>query len=273
MQERVAQNLSRIEELRAEAAALEAGSPCLPPPRAPLGLELRAPSVQPAGAGRTSAVAAAPCAAPAQHAWSAERGQAPHGSCWVPAALGSALAAQSIVAVEVEGVPWALFRDAQGQAAAIKDECAHRACPLSLVRAPWSGLLLSARSRAPLGLPCNSGGLCGCAGQGGQRPCAVSLPWCASPPRQCWCLPAGAARIHGASCAGLSSDHAQGGSMKLGAHAWPCHPQHSCRGSAWTRRPLQKLMASSGSCRLALTSRGPDRQGYAGHVHSRLTTR
>ena len=112
-----------------------------------------------------------------------------------------------------------------------------------------------------------------CAGQGSQRPCAVSLPRCASPPRQSWCLPAGAARIGGASCAGLTSGHAQGGSMKLGAHAWPCHPQHSCRGSAWTRRPLQKLMALSGSCRLGLPSRCPDCQGCAGHVHSRLTTR
>ena len=141
MQERVARNLSRIEELRAEAAALEAGSPSLPPPRAPLGLELRAPSAQPAGEARTAAVAAAARAAPAQHARSAEQrgngatGQAARGSCWVPAALTSALAAQSIVAVEVEGVPWALFRDAQGEAAAVKDECAHRACPLSLVRA------------------------------------------------------------------------------------------------------------------------------------------
>ena len=135
MQERVAHNLSRIEELRAEAAALEAGSPSLPPLRAPLGLELRAPNVQPAGEGRAAAVAAAPRGAPAQHARSAGRWQAARGSCWVPAALSSALAAQSIVAVEVEGVPWALFRGAQGQAAAIKDECAHRACPLSLVRA------------------------------------------------------------------------------------------------------------------------------------------
>ena len=194
MQERVARNLSRIEELRAEAAALEADSPPLPPPRAPLGLELRAPSVQPAGEGRTATVAAAPRAAPAQHARSAGRGQAAHGSSWVPAALSSALAAQSIVAVEVEGVPWALFRGAQGQAAAVKDECAHRACPLSLVRAASGescSLGAAARHWAALQLR----RVCGGAGQGGRWPCAVSVPWCASPLRQCWCLPAGAARI------------------------------------------------------------------------------
>lgn len=180
MQERVAQNLSRIEELRAEAAALEAGSPSLPLPRTPLGLELRAPSVQPAGKGRTAAVAAAARAARAQHVRSSESGQAARGSCWVPAALSSALAAQSIVAVEVEGVPWALFRGAQGQAAAVKDECAHRACPLSLVRAAWSfccSLAAAARHCAALQLR----RVCGCAGQGSQWPCAVSLPWCASP--------------------------------------------------------------------------------------------
>ena len=29
---------------------------------------------------------------------------------------------------------WVLFRDAQGAAACVRDECAHRACPLSLGR-------------------------------------------------------------------------------------------------------------------------------------------
>ena len=135
MQERVAQNLSRIEELRAEAAALEACSPSLPLPCIPFGLELRAPSAQRAGEGRDVAVAA-PGGAPAHAARSlTTRGRAARDNGWVPAALSSALAPQSTLAVEVEGVPWALFRNAQGQAAAIKDECAHRACPLSLVRA------------------------------------------------------------------------------------------------------------------------------------------
>lgn len=103
----------------------------------------------------------------------------------------------------------------------------------------------------------------------------VQCPYHGAPRHKgaCWCLPAGAACIRGASCAGLSSGHAQGGSMKLGAHAWPCHPQHSCRGSAWTRHLLQKPTALSGSGRLGLASRCPNRQGCAGHVHSHLTTR
>ena len=41
-----------------------------------------------------------------------------------------------MVTMELFGEPWVLFRDAQGLAACVKDACAHRACPLSLVRAP-----------------------------------------------------------------------------------------------------------------------------------------
>ena len=40
-----------------------------------------------------------------------------------------------MVTMELFGEPWVLFRDAQGLAACVKDACAHRACPLSLVRA------------------------------------------------------------------------------------------------------------------------------------------
>ena len=37
-----------------------------------------------------------------------------------------------LIPVELFGEPWVLFRDADGAAACVKDECAHRACPLSL---------------------------------------------------------------------------------------------------------------------------------------------
>ena len=36
---------------------------------------------------------------------------------------------------ELFGEPWVLFRDEKGAAACVKDECAHRACPLSLGKA------------------------------------------------------------------------------------------------------------------------------------------
>ena len=163
MQERVAQNLSRIEELRTEAAALEAASPSLPLPSTPL--ELRAPSVQPAGESRTMAVNAAARSASAHAACSLKRGRLARDGCWVPAALSSALAPHSIVAVEVEGVPWALFRNAQGQAAAIKDECAHRACPLSLVRAAWSTTAFPRTDGHAFVLPYSPGGCAGVQGK------------------------------------------------------------------------------------------------------------
>ena len=38
-----------------------------------------------------------------------------------------------MVTMELFGEPWVMFRDAQGLTACVKDACAHRACPLSLV--------------------------------------------------------------------------------------------------------------------------------------------
>ncbi len=37
-----------------------------------------------------------------------------------------------MVPIELFGEPWVLFRDEHGAAACVRDECAHRACPLSL---------------------------------------------------------------------------------------------------------------------------------------------
>ena len=56
-----------------------------------------------------------------------------------------------MVTMELFGEPWVLFRDAQGLAACVKDACAHRACPLSLVRPLLSHkfcLFAMARSQA-----------------------------------------------------------------------------------------------------------------------------
>ncbi|CAG9460022.1 unnamed protein product [Pedinophyceae sp. YPF-701] len=51
---------------------------------------------------------------------------------WHPVEFASQLPPNKMVPVELFGDAWVLFRDENGDAACIKDECAHRACPLSL---------------------------------------------------------------------------------------------------------------------------------------------
>lgn len=42
------------------------------------------------------------------------------------------LAPDTLIPITLLGEPWVLFRDANGVAGCLRDECAHRACPLSL---------------------------------------------------------------------------------------------------------------------------------------------
>ena len=51
---------------------------------------------------------------------------------WYPAAFASQLQKDKPVAFDLFGQPWVLFRNKAGEAACVKDVCAHRACPLSL---------------------------------------------------------------------------------------------------------------------------------------------
>lgn len=51
---------------------------------------------------------------------------------WYPAAFASQLHKDNPVSFELFGQPWVLFRNEAGEPACVKDECAHRACPLSL---------------------------------------------------------------------------------------------------------------------------------------------
>lgn len=46
------------------------------------------------------------------------------------------LTPDKLIPFELFGEPWVLFRDETGAAACVKDECAHRACPLSLGKVP-----------------------------------------------------------------------------------------------------------------------------------------
>ena len=51
---------------------------------------------------------------------------------WYPVTYATSVVATSPLALWFNDRPWALFRDAAGIPAAVLDECAHRACPLSL---------------------------------------------------------------------------------------------------------------------------------------------
>ncbi|KAK9821473.1 hypothetical protein WJX81_008409 [Elliptochloris bilobata] len=71
---------------------------------------------------------------------------------WFPAAFSGALGAGAVVPFELFGEPWVLFRDAAGAPACVRDECAHRACPLSLgsivdghIQCPYHGWQYDAR--------------------------------------------------------------------------------------------------------------------------------
>ncbi|KAL4430402.1 hypothetical protein ABPG77_002208 [Micractinium sp. CCAP 211/92] len=51
---------------------------------------------------------------------------------WFPVEFGASLGEGKMVPFELFGQMWVLFRDEHGKAACVHDECAHRACPLSL---------------------------------------------------------------------------------------------------------------------------------------------
>lgn len=119
-QARVEQNLTRVNELKAEAAALERSrSTPVSSGSAP---------VQGATAnkkyGRRSAKDRG-----LQSSLDFEDGLR---NFWYPAEFSKTLTRDTLIPFEMFGEPWVLFRDEQGRAACIRDECAHRACPLSL---------------------------------------------------------------------------------------------------------------------------------------------
>lgn len=53
---------------------------------------------------------------------------------WYPAAFSAKLLPDTMVPIELFNETWVLFRDQDGKPACVRDECAHRACPLSLGR-------------------------------------------------------------------------------------------------------------------------------------------
>ena len=70
---------------------------------------------------------------------------------WFPVAFSADVGPTTLLAFDLFNVPWVVFRESNGGAGCIKDECAHRACPLSLgkniagrVQCPYHGWEYSA---------------------------------------------------------------------------------------------------------------------------------
>jgi hypothetical protein len=112
LQARLEHNLQRIQDLQREAASLERRAAL-----SPAETSTSAPTFRQADRQRDSS---APEAVPGQ-------------PLWYPVAFAARLGPENMIPFDLFNVPWLLFRDSDGQAACIKDECAHRACPLSLV--------------------------------------------------------------------------------------------------------------------------------------------
>ncbi|GBG00595.1 chlorophyllide a oxygenase [Raphidocelis subcapitata] len=164
-QARVDQNLVRVERLKSEAAALEraraapgaasagaapavasaaaaaparqaavggagAGAGAGAPARAPAAATL-APRAAPSGVAAAAATVAAARRRNRGLASSMEA-EAPLKNFWYPCEFSSRLTPDTMVPFELFDEPWVLFRDAAGRPACVRDECAHRACPLSL---------------------------------------------------------------------------------------------------------------------------------------------
>jgi chlorophyllide a oxygenase len=74
---------------------------------------------------------------------------------WFPVAFADELDDKTMIPFDLFNVPWVAFRDQDGMAGCIKDECAHRACPISL------GKVVEGRVQCPYhGWEYTSGGEC-----------------------------------------------------------------------------------------------------------------
>lgn len=152
-QQRVDSNLQRVEELRQQAVCVldaccvvphvmirRCPSNTPPPSSPPWLLPPASPTPSPAPtSARGSVHARGTWHAHAHH----HRHRGLHSSLdlepglrnhWYPAAFASKLQPDTLLPVELFGETWVLFRGADGAPACVRDECAHRACPLSLGR-------------------------------------------------------------------------------------------------------------------------------------------
>lgn len=150
-QQRVDSNLQRVNQLKAEAAALEsaglvtvAAASHSTSTGASTGLAVASRGSSPPS---TPLVGAAASTAVRQRSEDVvppvvrrkDRGlksslemEEPLKNFWYPAYFASKLDGKTMVPFDLFNEPWVLFRDELGRPACIKDQCAHRACPLSL---------------------------------------------------------------------------------------------------------------------------------------------
>uniref|UniRef100_A0A7S0RR27 Rieske domain-containing protein n=1 Tax=Chlamydomonas leiostraca TaxID=1034604 RepID=A0A7S0RR27_9CHLO len=146
-QAKVEQNLRRVNQLKAEAAKLERLKAAAPSASASKGssatLTKEAPATRPgdatpstsyasAAAAATAALKAASKSRPGRGLQSSLEMEDALRNFWYPAEFSKKLGPNMMVPFDLFGEPWVMFRDERGQAACIKDSCAHRSCPLSL---------------------------------------------------------------------------------------------------------------------------------------------
>eukprot|EP00798_Chlamydomonas_sp_ICE-L_P016142 gene16142-22298_t len=115
-QDRVDVNLKRVNRLKAEALALERSSQ----------------------ASTSTSTEATPQRLQGQRKGKKGRGlkssteiEGALKNFWYPAEFSSSLKKDMLVPFDLCDEPWVLFRDENGQPSCVKDQCAHRACPLS----------------------------------------------------------------------------------------------------------------------------------------------
>ncbi len=125
-QAKVQENLQRIAELRAEAAVLE-----------------RTRSAVASAADNKPSTSYLPPASTSMRAPPQKRNMGLQSSMvledqlknfWYPVEFASRMKEDLMVPIEMFNEPWVLFRDESGKASCIRDQCAHRACPLSIGR-------------------------------------------------------------------------------------------------------------------------------------------
>ncbi|GAX84141.1 hypothetical protein CEUSTIGMA_g11564.t1 [Chlamydomonas eustigma] len=143
-QARVEENIQHINTLRAEAAAMERAKAATNWPK---GLKearhhnLEVPTLKEVPSKALSTSYTATESVSSLRAPKQRRNMGLHSSMeleeplkmfWYPTEFTSRLGKDTLIPFELFGEPWVLFRDESGRPSCIRDQCAHRACPLSI---------------------------------------------------------------------------------------------------------------------------------------------
>jgi chlorophyllide a oxygenase len=143
-QARVEENIEHINALRAEATAMERAKAATTRPKSlkdPRQQTLELPALRKASAKVPSSSYITTEPVSSLRAPKQRRNMGLHSSMeleqplklfWYPAEFSSKLGKDILIPLELFGEPWVLFRDERGSPSCIRDQCAHRACPLSI---------------------------------------------------------------------------------------------------------------------------------------------